>query len=526
MRRIREILRYRHEQQLSEERIAGALGVSKGTVHNTLKRFAASGIGWPLPGELGEEELERRLYPSSELPSAAAGVPRPDVEQIEKELHKKHVTLELLWREYDQQWPRQMSRASFYRYVKRGLPEPVTMIGEHKGGDKLYVDYSGDGLHYVQQGTGLIVPVDLFVAAWGASSHTFAWATASQQAGCTAQAHVAAFEWFGCVPHALVPDNAKSTVFKSDRYEPEANPLYQKMAEHYGAVVLPARVRRPRDKATVESAVGYAQRYVLGRLRNRTFHSLAEINAAILELLVQLNNEPMRTHGGQTRRQRFEAQDKPNALPLPAQRFELRDVKVGATVGPNYHICYEKHHYSVPWELARQKVDIHLVGNLVEIYHKGRHVARHQKGPQNFLHTTRDEHMPPNHRFVRGWSKEWFLEKAGQIGSHTQETVKRIMERQRHPQQGFNSSLGVLNLARKYGPERLETACARAIHYRSPTCKAIRAILERELDRIGTQTVQRPVPASEPLGHDNIRGEDYYAVQCSLLLSTTTNGDT
>lgn len=525
MRRIREVLRYRYEQQLSEERIAGALRVSKGTVHNTLKRFGASGLGWPLSEDLSEEELERRLYPPSELPAAAAGVPHPDVGQIEKELHNKHVTLELLWREYDQQWPGQMSRASFYRYVKRNLPQSVTMIGEHKGGDKLYVDYSGDGLHYIRRDTSEIVPVQLFVAAWGASSYTFAWSTESQKVGCAVQAHVAAFEWFGCVSHALVPDNAKSTVFKADRYEPEANPLYQKMSEHYGAVVLPARVRHPRDKATAESAVGYAQRYILGRLRNRTFHSLPEINTAILELLVQLNNEPMRMHGGQTRRQRFEALDKPNALPLPAQRFEMRDVKVDATVAPNYHILYAKHYYSVPWELARQKVDVHLVGNLVEIYHKGRHVARHEKGPEDFQHTTRDEHMPPNHRFVRGWSKEWFLDKAGQIGPSTQETVKRIMERRRHPQQGFNSSLGVLNLVQKYGCERLEAACARAIHYRSPTYKAVRAILERELDRAGTQTMQTPPSGTEPLSHDNIRGQDYYAVQCALSFSTETKGD-
>jgi transposase len=524
MRRIREILRYRYEQGLSEDRIAGALQVSKGTVHNTLKRFETSGLGWPLDAELGEEELERRLYPPLDSP-AAAGVPRPDVEQIEKELRNKHVTLELLWREYDEQWPAQMSRASFYRYVKRNLPEPVTMIGEHKGGDRLYVDYSGDGLHYLQRDTGVVVPVELFVAAWGASSYTFACATESQKSGCTTQAHVAGFEWFRCVPHALVPDNAKSTVFKAERYEPEANPLYQKMAEHYSAVVLPARVRHPRDKATVESAVGYAQRYILGRLRNRTFYSLAEINAAILELLEQLNNEPMRTHGGQTRRQRFESLDKPNALPLPEQRFELRDVKTDVRVAPNYHVCYEKHYYSVPWELARQKVDIYLVGNLVEIYHHGRHVVRHQKGPQDFRPTTRDEHMPPNHRFVRGWSKEWFLDKAGQIGPRTQEMVKRIMERRRHPQQGFNSSLGVLNLARTYGPARLEAACGRALYYRSPTYKSIRAILQRELDRIGTQTVQTALPASEPLSHDNIRGEDYYALHCGMSPATTTNGD-
>ena len=528
MRRVRELLRYRFEQRMSEGRIAGALGVSKGTVHNTLGRFERSGLVWPLPEGLADDELERLLYPSTQPQQPPGSAPLPDVAAVEQELRRPHVTLELLWREYQQQWPTGMSRASYYRYVAAHLPKPVDMKMLHKGGDELFVDFCGDKVEWVDRATGEVHQAPVFVACWGASSYTFVGAAQSQSDEDLARMQSASLEYFGCAPHALVPDNTRSAVSRADRYEPQMNPLYQKLAEHYGAVVLPARVRKPKDKAAVESAVGYTQRYVLGRLRNRRFFSVAQINEAIGPLVEQLNAEPMHSYGGQTRRQRFEALDRPYAQALPQQRFQICSLKLDATVAPNYHVRFEDHYYSVPHHLARQKVDIHQVGNLLEIYHNGLHLVRYVKQPRDFDYTTIPEHMPPNHAFVRGWSKEWFERKAAQIGPCTAETVRLVMEKRRHPQQGFNSAMGVLNLSRKYTPQRVEAACRRALHFRAARLSSIRTILEQGLDSQPLEHAAQPPAVAEALSHDNLRGATYFAGpqdQAQLKLTFAFSGE-
>lgn len=520
MRRIRELLRYRFEQELSEDDVARAQGVSKGTVHNTLRRFSICGLSWPLPETLGDEELERRLFGTREAQGGAA----PDIGRIEAELRRPHVTLELLWREYQQHYPYGMSRASFYRYVRRGLRAPVELKMIHKGGDKLFMDYSGDGIPYVDSATREARQASLFVASWGASSDTFADVTEDQGQTSVVRMLVAAFEWFECVPHALVPDNATSMVAKADRYEPRIGPLMDKLAEHYGVAVLPARVRKPRDKAVVESAVGFAQRYILGRLRDQHFTSLAQIRQAVRPLVEALNDEPMHCYGGQTRRQRFEALDKPHAQALPPERFQMCAAKLDVSVAPNYHVCFEQHFYSVPYHLARERVDIYQVGHLLEIYHKGLHVVRYEKQPPDYGYTTIDEHMPPHHRFVRGWSMEWFQRKAAQIGPRTEELVTCIMKRRRHPQQGFNSALGVLNLTRNYPAERIEAAAERALRFRSPSLGCVRSILERGLDRQPAEMA--PVVDGPVVTHANVRGPAYYGDETSsqMTLALTIGG--
>jgi len=510
MRQVREILRYHFEKKLSRERIAGALGLSKGAVHNTLNRFLVAGLTWPLPETVHDDELEKRLYPKKELPADTNSSPVPDMKYIEAELRRKHVTLELLHREYCQQQPIGMSRSAFYRYVRAHLPVPVDMRMIHKGGDLLFVDFSGDGIEYVDRSTGEIKEAAFFVGSWGASSYTYAEATETEETKNFVMAHEHSFRYCGCVPHGLVPDNAKSAIEKPDRYESQANLLYQKFAQHYNVAILPARIRKPKDKAVVESSVGFCQRYILGRLRNRRFFSVNEINAAILELLVELNNEPMQAYGGQSRKERFEKLDKPYAQILPTETFCIKAVKPDVTVAPNYHVRFDNHFYSVPNHLARQQVDIYQDGNIVEIYHKGQSVARHKKQPPNFGYTTVDEHMPASHQFVKGWSKEWFLQKAALVGTHTAEAVQIILERNRHPQQGFNSALGVLNLTKKYSAERLEAATARALHFRGVTYQTLRSILERGLDQMPLQQ-DAPPSIQVPLGHENVRGPDYYA---------------
>lgn len=509
MRQIREILRYHFEKKLSQDQIAGALAVSKGTVNNTLSRFQEAGFVWPLPEGMSDSDLQGHLYRIKSAPQTPE-YPLPDMQYIEAELHRKHVTLKLLWREYAQQYPEGMSRPSFYRYVGSHLPKPVDMKMIHKGGDKLFVDFSGDGVEYIDRSMGEIKEAPLFVGSWGASSYTYAEACESEEDLDFVMAHEHGFRDFGCLPHCLTPDNTKSAIEKPDRYEAKANALYGKLAEHYNLAILPARIKKYKDKAVVESNVGFAQRYILGGLRNRQFFSVYEINVAIRELLIQLNNEPMQAYGGQSRKERFLALDKPYAQPLPTEPFRIRACRPDATVAPNYHVRFKDHFYSVPHILARQKVDIYLDGNIVEIYHNGLSVARHKKQPPNFGYSTIAEHMPPNHRFVKGWSKEWFLQKAGQIGNHTAQAVEIIMDRQKHPQQGFNSAMGVLNLARKFSPQRLEAAAERAIHYRGVSYRTLRTILEQKLDEQPIRREEEKIP-SETVEHENVRGPDYYA---------------
>ena len=510
MRKIRQVLEYRLSKKISAEQTALALSLSKGSIINYLERFEQSKLPWPLPETLSDTALEEALFPPSSPLTApdSPGVPLPDAGYIEKELARPHMTLQRLWEEYADQYPNGLKRTAFYDHVARHRYPKINMKMIHKGGDKVFSDYSGDGLEYTERRTCEIVAADLFVCAWGASSYTFAEASASQKTRDFAFSHVHGLNFFGVAPFAFVLDNAKSGVKKSDRYDPVANPVYGKMAAHYHVAFLPARVRKPQDKAIVESAVLQAQRFILARLRNRQFFSLDEINVAIREELEVLNNRPMKEYGGQSRRQRFEELDKPYAQPLPAEPFTLSSVKLDVRVGPNYHVRFDDHFYSVPYHLVTHRVDIYQIGATLEIYHDNVHLCRHQVGAPNFGYTTAAAHMPPNHAFVKGWSKEWFIAKASEVGPATAEAIAQVMNNREHVQQGFNAAMGVLRLARVYSPQRLEQACQRASYFKSATFNAIKTILERNLDK---QTFL-PLPLSQqpPIIHENIRGAQYY----------------
>lgn len=510
MRKIRQVLEYRLTKKISAEQTALALSLSKGSIINYLDRFEQSKLPWPLPETLTDTALEDALFPPSHplTDPTSPAMPLPDSRYIEKELARPHVTLQRLWEEYADQHPNGLKRTAFYDHVARHRSPRITMKMIHKGGDKVFTDYSGDGLEYIDRKTGDIILVDLFVCAWGASSYTFAEASVSQKTRDFALSHVHGLNFFGVAPFAFVLDNTKSGVKKADRYDPVANPVYGKMAEHYHVAFLPARVRKPQDKAIVESAVLQAQRFILVRLRDRQFFSLDEINAAIREELEALNNRPMKEYGGLTRRQRFEDLDKPYAQPLPADPFTISNVKIDARVGPNYHVRFDDHFYSVPYHLATLRVDIYQVGQTLEIYHDNIHVCRHQVGAPDFNYTTAVAHMPPNHAFVKGWSKEWFIVKASEVGPATAEAATQIMNNREHAQQGFNAVMGLLRLAKVYSPQRLEQACQRATYFKSATFRTIKTILEQNLDK---QTFL-PLPASQqtPVMHENIRGAQYY----------------
>jgi transposase len=510
MRKIRVVLEYRLGKRLSADQTSQALSTSKGSVINIGHRFKASKLPWPLPTDLSDEALETALYPEPENPGGTGG--QPDVAYIEKELSRPHVTLQRLYEEYSEQHPDGLKRTAFYDRVTKSRPPKVTMKVIHKGGDLVYSDYSGDGLEYIDRSTGEVKPVDLFVCCWGASSFSYADGTESQKTPDFSMSHVGGFEYFGVLPFGVVLDNLKSGVHKSDRYDPIANPLFAKMLEHYGVAVLPARVRKPRDKAVVESAVLHIQRFILARLRDRQFFSLDEVNAAIREELEVFNNRPMKEYGGQTRRQRFEELDRPFARQLPQERFAISQMKLDVRVARNYHVRFADHHYSVPWHLAGKLVDVYRLGSTIEIYHGNVHVCRHQAGSSHFGYSTSKDHMPPNHAFVKGWSKEWFMAQAGEIGPATVEAVCTIMSAREHVQQGFNSALGVLRMAKAFTPRRLERACQRAVYFKAVNYRSIKAILDQHLDEQLLLMLNRP-DEPPPVVHENIRGPNYYTAQ-------------
>lgn len=505
MRQIREILRYHFEHSISNEKIGRSLRISKGSVFNTLDRFRTSSLDWPLPKDLTDSQLEALLYPVKQSSKKETNLPSQD--EVRYELSRPHVTMQLLYEEYQRANPDGLKRSAFYRYCKGQLPPKVTMKMHHKAGDKLFVDYSGDSLCYIDRLTGEVHKTELFVCSWGASNYSYAEVTESQNQEDFALSHVRAFAYFGCTSQSVVPDNLKSAVTKAKRYDPVINRLYGEMCEHYNLVVLPARVAKPQDKAVVESNVKHIQHAILGTLRDRQFFSLAEINKAVREELERFNHRPMKSYGNQSRKERFDIIDKPAAQPLPNQSFEITKIKT-ATVAPNYHVLFEKHFYSVPYEMVTQKVELYLKGNIVEIYHNGTHLYRHRKGASNGGYTTITEHMPSRHKFVKGWSPGWFIFKAGEISEDVATAVKTILENKRHPEQAYNSALGVLRFAKAFTPERLSAACRRAAFFKSVSYRSIKSILEKGLDK--QFWGENPEEEKSMIMHQNIRGNDYY----------------
>jgi transposase len=505
MRSIRQILYYRLEKEISADQTAGALKVSKGTVINTTKRFEQSGLPWPLPEDITDSVLELRLYPAKQE-NVDLRPDLPTADYLEQELAKRHVTLQCLYDEYHGRTPDPVSRAAFYRYYNRLRTPQVSMAVEHRGGDLLYVDYSGDGLFYTDAKTGARTDVDLFCCCWGLSSFSFADATETQKKRDFCQSHVRAFRYFGVCPHGLVPDNLKSAVTTPEPFDPKINPLYEELGRHYNAVILPARIQKPKDKAKVESAVLHIQRFILARLRNRQFFSLAEINEAIKELLEQFNDRPMKDYGYQTRRERFASLDRPYAQSLPEEPFRITDIKYDVLVGKNYHIRYNDHFYSVPFQKTGNRVMVRRCSGMVEIFHDGQLLTRHLFSTRKFGYSTKRDHMPSAHQFVKGLTPGWIIAQAAKIGENTVNAVGQVMRRSEHVQQGFNAALGVLSLAKAYTPERLEIACQRCIHFNTVTYRALKSVLVNNLDQqpiCGLGSAQRE---TQPVVlHENLR---------------------
>ena len=507
MRQVREIIRLK-SAGVSGHEIARRVGVVPSTVRLTLKRVAAAGLAWPLPAEVSDTVLEARLFTGAGTKQGHRRQSEPDWAQIHRELKRKHVTLSILWDEYIEEQPAGYRYSRFcelYRSWEARLS--VTMRQTHAGGDKLFVDYAGDTVPViVDRLTGEICAAQIFVAVMGASNFTHAEASWTQGLGDWIAAHTRALAAIDGVPNLLVPDNTKVAIIKACLYEPQVNRSYAEMAAHYGCAVLPARPRRPRDKAKVEACVRIIERWLLGRLRHRRFYSLAELNAVIADLVMRLNEQRVLRRLGRTRRQLLEELDRPNLKSLPIEAYVLSEWRL-RRVGIDYHVELDKHFYSVPYRFARAEVEARLTARTIEIFVKGERVAVHLRSSGNGRHTTVPEHMPSSHRRYAGWTIERIRQDASRIGPAAAALCEQILEHRPHPEQGFRACLGIVRLVRPFGAARLDAACARAIEIGTLSYRSVRSILDHKLDR---HDAPKPAADSAPILHANIRGPRYY----------------
>lgn len=507
MRRVRDCLRLR-SAGLSAREIAVRIGVAPSTVRLTFRRCEAAGLAWPLDDGLTDAALEKTLFANVGVKPGHRRRAEPDWADLHRALRRKHVTLSILWDEYIAVHPggyRYSRFCDLYREWEGRLP--VTMRQTHVAGERLFVDYAGDGVPVViDRLTGEIRKAQIFVAVLGVSSFTFAHASWTQALPDWIDAHVRALEAIGGVPHLLVPDNTKTAVIKACLYDPQVNRTYAEMAAHYDTAILPARPRRPRDKAKVEQAVLIVERWLLGRLRRRTFYSLADVNAAIADLMAHLNEERPIRRLGVTRRQLLEQIDRPALKALPAEPYEFSEWRT-CRVGIDYHVDAGAHYYSVPYRFARAEVDVRLTVRTVEIFLKGERIAVHVRISGNRKHTTVADHMPSSHRRYAGWTIDRIRQDARQIGPATAALCELILEARPHPEQGFRACLGIVRLAGPHGVERLEAAAERAIDIGARTYGSIKSILDNHLDR---RPAHKRATDGTPILHANIRGPRYY----------------
>ncbi len=504
MRHLRELLRLRHCAGLRQAAISASLGLSQSSVSKYLKLAEIAGLSWPLPAEFDDDDrLEARLFPPlPDLPPDKR--PKPDWAEVHRELRRQDVTLALLWEEYKGREPDGFSYSWFCDLYKEwaGRLKP-TMRQVHLAGEKLFVDYAGRTMEVIDGTTGEVSTVQIFVAVLGASSYTYAEATYTQSLPDWIGSHARAFAFLGGAARQTVSDNLRAGVTRACLHEPLVNRTYADLARHYGTAVVPARPYKPRDKAKVEVGVQVVGRWVMARLRNRRFFALAALNAAIRELLEDLNGRTMRGFG-RSRRALFEELDRPALVPLPDEPFAFAEWK-RCRVGLDYHVEIGRHHYSVPSTLVRQEVEARVTDATVEIFLRGKRVASHLRSRAEGRATTVTEHMPSAHRRHREWTHDRIRREAARMGADAATLIDAILEERPHPEQGFRSAIGILGLAKRHGPERVDAACARAIALGTRSYGSVARILGNRAEALA------PAPADAPaLIHANIRGPAPY----------------
>lgn len=503
MRKIREVLRLAAAGMSSRE-VGASLAIGATTVLECLQRAKAAGLTWPLPDDVDDATLESRLYPA---PEAKLGDerPQPDWAVIHRELKRPGATLRLEWETYRGQHPDGYGYSRFcdlYRaFTKRLSP---TMRQHHVAGERLFVDYAGTTMEVADGLTGEMLKAQLFVAVLGASNYTYAEATWTQTLPDWLGSHTRAFAFFGGVPEMTVSDNLKSGITKACFYQPAVNRAYAEMAAHFGTAIVPARPGKPRDKAKVEVGVQVATRWIIAKLRKRTFFSIADLNTAIAVEVAALNARVTR-HLGTSRKALFEDIEKPALKALPAEPYIYAEWKK-CKLGLDYHVEVEKHYYSAPHQLAREELWVRITARTVEVFHKGKRVAAHVRNSSNRKHTTIREHMPSSHRRYADWTPESLRRRAVEIGPRTSALVDVVLRSRTHPEQGFRSCIGILRFATSYGADRLEAACARALEIGAHSFTSVKSILNNDLDR------RRPAAATDgpAIVHPNIRGPGYF----------------
>lgn len=503
MRKISELLRQRFDLKRSYREIATSLNISVGTVAEYLALARGAGIAWPLPEGITEEGLHQKLF----LPGETTKTPKPmpDWEVVYRELRRKGVTLLLLWREHKGTYPNGIGYTQFcvhYSvYVKSVSP---VMRQIHKAGEKAFVDYAGLTVPWIDPVTAEIIDAQIFIGCLGASQYTFVEATATQQLPDWMDSHVHLFEHFKGVPEIVVPDNLKSGVYKAHLYDPDINPNYQALGEHYGFAIVPARAASPKDKAKVENVVGCVERQILAPLRDHTFTSLSEINEAIASRLEKFNAQPfqkMKT----SRLALYESLDKPALKPLPLERYQYAEWKK-AKVNIDYHLAYEDHYYSVPYPYIHQPVEVRATNHIVECFFKNKRIAVHVRSYRRYGYTTLPEHMPEAHRIHAEWTPERMRRWASKIGPYTAQFIEEMIRARPFPQQAYRACLGLLRLGKKHGEVRLEKACAKGLAAGLTRYQQIESMLTHKFEE-----VTLPGQSISVLPHhDNIRGPQYY----------------
>lgn len=504
MRKLKELLRLHFDAKLTNRAVARSLKISTSTVHSYLTRFAASGLSWPLDEDIDDQLLEGRMFP--EMSGAKKPDDIPDGAYIHLELKKPGVTLTLLWEEYHQNHPHGYQYSRFCDYYKRYAKKlNVSMRQFHKAGEKLFIDYAGHTMPVVDPATGEVRQTQIFIAVMGASGYTFCEATWSQQIRDWVGSHIRAFEFFGGVPELLIPDNLKSGVTKANRYDPDLNPTYRDMARHYGTAVMPARVRKPKDKSKAEGGVLLAERWILASLRKRTFFSLEELNEAIRELLIRLNQKAFKKLPG-CRESEFLRLEKPVLKSLPPSRYTIADwLKV--RVDPGYHVNVDHHAYSVPYLLIGEIVEIRLTERIVEVFHHGKRITSHKRSHEEGGATTLREHMPPAHQHYAEWTTEKLMGWAEKAGYETYCLFAAIFADRDHPKIAHRVCMGIVSLEKEYPSERIEAACRRLNLLGNTRLESLKSILANGLDRLPVAPTREPIP----ILHPNIRGPEYYA---------------
>lgn len=503
MRKTREIIRLHHTAELSNRQIASACDVSPTTVGKVLKAAERGGLGWPLPDDMSDSQIEARLFDKKQKNTESMR-PLPDMQSITRELKHKHVTLQLIWEEYIHEHPEGYSYSRFCELFRawKKVQDPV-MRREHEVGDKMFVDWAGQSLRYTDP-QGRQHEAYMFVAVLGASNYIYANVFPDMKLGSWLRAHIEAFEFYGGVPAAVVPDNTKTGVKHPCRYDPELNPAYQNLAEHYNTAVIPARVRKPRDKAKAENAVQNVGQRIIAALRNANLSSFGEAVQAVREKRRELNERPFSKMDG-CRRSLFEEIEKDALKPLPARAFSAGKWQK-AKVYKDYHVQVDYKYYSTPYTYIGKEVEVRITDRTLEIYHDGQRIAAHPYPAPNGRASTLEEHRPPKHMAVINRSAEVFVERAGKIGGNCTNVVKTLLQHFPHPEMGFRSCEGVLRLGKRYGEDRLEHACMRALESGDVRYRHIADMLKNRREHLRLEIEER-----KPVRHRNIRGASYYA---------------